>query len=181
MKRTLATRRGTMLVEVMMCMVIGMILISVITTVFVRVVVMDPAAREHLATTTTLGRLAEQFRHDVHAALDATPSTANPLIPLLSLQGPGDLRIEYEPMADGLRRTRFDGDNVLQREHFALGDMKVIGWEVQKPSREVSMVLGRLSHRDSDDAATVRYQFPITARLARDHRFARVDSIKDPD
>lgn len=170
-----------MLVEVMMCMVIGMILISVITTIFVRVVVMDPAAREHLETTTTLGRLAEQFRRDVHAALDATPSAANPLIPQLSLQGPGDLRTEYEPMADGLRRTLFNGDNVLEREHFALGDMKVLVWGVQKPNREVSMILGRLSHRDGDDAATVRYQFPITAKLARDHRFARVDSKKDSD
>ena len=94
MKRTSVKRRGTMLVEVMTCMVIGMILIGVITTIFVRVVVMDPAAREHLATTTTLGRLAEQFRRDVHAALDATPTAANPLVPQLSLQGPGDLRIE---------------------------------------------------------------------------------------
>lgn len=181
MKRTSVKRRGTMLVEVMTCMVIGMILIGVITTIFVRVVVMDPAAREHLATTTTLGRLAEQFRRDVHAALDATPMAANPLVPQLSLQGPGDLRIEYEPAADGLRRTRLDGDHVIQREHFVLGDMRVTGWEVQKSNRDVSMIVGRISQRDVDDAATLRYQFPITAKLARDHRFALVESKKDAD
>lgn len=181
MKRTVTNRRGTMLVEVMTCMVIGMVLIGVITTIFVRVVVMDPAAREHLATTTTLGRLAEQFRRDVHAALDATPTAENPLVLQLRLQGPGDLRIVYEPGADGVRRTRFDGDNVLQREHFVLDGMKVTGWEVQKSSREVSMIVGRLSQGDVEDAATLRYQFPITAKLARDHRFALVESKKDAD
>ena len=59
--------------------------------------------------------------------------------------------------------------------------MKVIGWEAPKPNREVSMIVGRLSRRDFDDAATVRYQFPITAKLARDHRFELVESKKDAD
>ncbi len=170
-----------MLVEVMTCMVIGMVLIGVITTIFVRVVVMDPAAHEHLATTTTLGRMAEQFRRDVHAALDATPTAANPLVLQLRLQGPGELRIEYEPVADGLRRTRFAGDKALQREHFVLDDMKVMGWEVEKSNRDVSMIVGRLSRRDVVDAAALRYQFPIIAKLSRDHRVAVVESKKDAE
>ena len=57
MRQTLAVRRtrfersGTLLVEVMLCMVIGTMLIGVITSIFVRVVVMDPhvaaASRDH--------------------------------------------------------------------------------------------------------------------------------------
>lgn len=178
MKRAVVKKPGTMLVEVMVCMVIGMMLVGVITTVFVRVVVMSPAAREHLETTTTLGRLAEQFRRDVHAALEATPSTADAPAPRLSFRGPDDVRIEYELAADGLRRTRFEGDQVSQREHFVLGAVKVTGWEVETSNREVSLIIARLSQREVDDAATVRYQFPITAKLARDHRFALVEAKK---
>ncbi len=178
MRRTVVKKSGTMLVEVILCMVIGMVLLGIITTIFVRVVVMNPAAREHLETTTTLGRLAEQFRRDVHAALEATPSAADAPPARLTLQCPGDARIEYELAGDGVRRTRFEGDQVRQREHFMLGGMKVTGWEVQTSSREVSLIVGRLLQRDVDDAATVRYRFPITSKLARDHRFALVEAKK---
>ena len=171
MRRTAVKRFGTMLVEVMICMVIGMVLIGVITTTFIRVIVMDPAAHQHLETTTTLGRLAEQFRRDVHASLEATPSAADAPGPRLTLHGPGEARIEYELTVDGLRRARLEGDQVLQRELFVLSDMKVTGWEVQPSNREVSLIIGGLSQRLVDDAAMVKRQFTITARLARDHRF----------
>ena len=133
---------------------------------------------EHLETTTTLGRLAEQFRRDVHAAVEATPSAADAPAPQLRLNGPGDLRIEYESTDGGLRRTQFEGDKVRQREFFVLSAMKVTGWEFQASSRQVSMIVGRLTQREVDVPGTVRYRFPITARLARDHRFELVEVAK---
>src|ERR1700680_3847229 len=100
MKRNLVNKSGMMLIEVLLGMAIGMVLLGVMTTVFVRVVVMNPAANEHLETTITLGRLAEQFRGDVHAALQATSSAADGPAMRLSLQWPDNVRIEYE-LAEG--------------------------------------------------------------------------------
>ena len=178
MKRTVATKSGMMLVEVMTCMVIGMVLLGIVTTIFVRIVVMNPAAREHLETTITLGRLAEQFRGDVHAALQATSSEADAPAARLSLQWPGNVRIEYEMAEGGIRRARIEGDQIRQREQFVMSGMKVVGWEIKTPDREVSLMIGRLLRRESDEGQTVRYRFPITARLARDLRYALVEDPK---
>jgi hypothetical protein len=178
MKRTVGKKSGVMLVEVMLCMTIGMMLLGIITTIFVRVVVMNPVAREHLESTITLGRLAEQFRRDVHAALQATSSAADDPAARLSLQCPGNVRIEYELAANGIRRALIQDEQVRQHEQFVMSGMKVVGWEIQTPNREVSLMVGRLLQRDVDDEAAVRYRFPITARLARDHRFAPVEDPK---
>ncbi|HEV3136754.1 MAG TPA: hypothetical protein VGZ26_02600 [Pirellulales bacterium] len=176
MKRNFASNSGMMLIEVMLCMTIGMVLLGVMTTVFVRVVVMNPAAHEHLETTITLGRLAEQFRGDVHAALLATSSAADGPAMRLSLQWPGNVRIEYELVEGGIRRAMIEGDQVRQREQFVMSGMKVVGWDIGASKRDVSLVVGRVSRRDADDSPAVRYPFPITARLDRDRRFALVEA-----
>jgi hypothetical protein len=178
MKRNLAAKSGMMLVEVMTCMVIGMVLLGIITTIFVRVVVMNPTAREHLETTITVGRLAEQFRGDVHAALEATNSEADAPSARLGLQWPGNVRIEYELADNGIRRAMFEGDQIRQREQFVMSGMKVVGWEIKTQDREVSLIVGRLLRRDGDDSQSIRYRFPITARLARDRRYALVEDPK---
>lgn len=176
MKRTIAKKSGIMLTEVMLCMAIGMVLLGIITTMFIRVEVMNPAARDHLQSTVTLGRLAEQFRQDVHAATEATASE----IPTarLRLQRPGDVRVEYEAVDRGLRRTMFQGDQAQQREQFVLPGMKVVGWDVRDSGREVSLTVGRLLQQAGDEQAAIRFRFLITARLARDHRFALDEAPK---
>jgi hypothetical protein len=178
MKRNLASKSGMMLIEVLLGMTIGMVLLGVMTTVFVRVVVMNPVAHEHLETAITLGRLAEQFRGDVHAALQATSSAEAGPAMRLSLQWPGNVRIEYELTEGGIQRAMIEGDQVRQREQFGMSGMKFVGWEIGDPNREVSLIVGRVSRRDADDSPAVRHPFPITARLDRDRRFALVEAPK---
>jgi hypothetical protein len=147
----------------------------------VRVVVMNPAAHEHLATTVTLGRLAEQFRSDVHAASEASPAEAGAAAQRLKLVRPDGVRVEYELVEDGVRRAAMDGDRVRQQERFVLPGMKVLGWEVAASGQEVSLLVGRLPPVGRSDADGVRYRFPMTARLGRDHRFALGETKNDTD
>ena len=56
--------------------------------------------------------------------------------------------------------------------------MRVVGWEIKIPDRAVSLIVGRSLRRDADDAQAVHYRFPITARLARDRRYALVEDPK---
>ena len=114
----------------------------------------------------------------MHAALQATTSEADSPAARLSLQWPGNLRIEYELADNAIRRVMIEGDQIRQREQFVMSGMRVVGWEIKIPDRAVSLIVGRSLRRDADDAQAVHYRFPITARLARDRRYALVEDPK---
>jgi hypothetical protein len=173
MKRPSTANRGVLLIELLVCMAIGTVLVAVVTTVLVRIVVMNPAAQEHLNSTVGLARLAGQFRTDVHAANEALPEQAR-----LEMRLADRGKIQYELTGNGLRRTRFEDDKATQSETYELPSIKILGWKMLAPG-EVSLTVGRLIPATEGEAEIVKYQFPITARLGRDQRFVSPDELKN--
>jgi hypothetical protein len=82
---------------------------------------LDRAARSHVVETATIGRLARQLRHDVHAAREArTERAGNGPVTRLELVLPGDRTITYEMHERALLRREHQGNTVEWHETYTL-------------------------------------------------------------
>ena len=81
---------------------------------------LDRTGRAHLVETATIGRLARQFRQDVHAARQARIDGGPDGAANLDLKLAGDRRIVYEARERALLRTEQQGTTVQRRESYTL-------------------------------------------------------------
>ena len=81
---------------------------------------LDRTGRAHLVETATIGRLARQFRKDVHAAREPRAGGDAGAAANLDLALSGDRRIVYEARERALVRTEHHGATVERRETYTL-------------------------------------------------------------
>jgi hypothetical protein len=106
MSRSHANRRGYALVEVVLAIGAVAIVLGLSAGLLHALLRLDRAGRSHVVETATIGRLARQFRQDVHAAVEAKVDGAgNRQAPKLELICAPDRTIIYEMRARSMRRT----------------------------------------------------------------------------
>jgi prepilin-type N-terminal cleavage/methylation domain-containing protein len=156
--------RGVTLIEMMV--VIGALAILLglcaVTIQLLMRVSSDAQARRGAAT--TIGRLAERFRADVHACEAA------------ELRAPAGLRLRLDPRATidyeagGGRITRVESvdGKPARRESYVLGRHDTAAFERRDdgPRRFVALVVGRKERPESTDPAR---PMEVLASVGRDH------------
>jgi hypothetical protein len=135
---------------------------------------LDRTARSHLVETTTIGRLARQFRQDAHAARDAHRGAArNGPAAKLDLVLSGDRSVTYEMRDGSLLRREHGGDTAGRLEAYRLPCCREALFVVQAQDGAVWVQL-RLRRGPEIDAAagasrpSPRQDLAIDARVGRD-------------
>jgi hypothetical protein len=133
---------------------------------------LERTARSHLTETATIGRLARQFRQDVHASREANSSGGeNGPAPKLELTLPGDRAIAYEMRPRALVRRERQGASTLRYETYVLPLCREGDFVVQAQGAKVWVRL-RLRRGPENEAATgansPRQELAIVALGGRD-------------
>jgi type II secretory pathway component PulJ len=116
-----AKRHGYALVEMVLAIGAVAIVIGLCAGMLHVLLRLDRTARSHLVETTTIGRLARQFRQDVHAAHDANRgATGNGAAAKLELVLSGDRSIIYEMRDGSLLRREHHGNTAGRLETYRL-------------------------------------------------------------
>jgi type II secretory pathway component PulJ len=165
------SRRGFSIVEIVLVLGAVSLLLGLCSGLIHVLLRLDRVGRAHLVETATVGRLARQFRRDVHAAarvkLVARDDREGPS---LELTLPDDRVVAYQPGEHELVRLQRQGVTLDRRENYSLpfstrprftiGDEEGKTW--------VSLRLPR----GSDSAAPgLRHNLQIDALMGRDrHR-----------
>jgi hypothetical protein len=90
-------RRGIALIELMITMTAGTVLLGIACSLLYGVLEIDRGAREQVQTTAVVGRLAEQFRHDVHEAVRVEADGTKRQVLELRLAGGAVVTYRLEP------------------------------------------------------------------------------------
>jgi prepilin-type N-terminal cleavage/methylation domain-containing protein len=159
-------RAAFTLIELLVAIVLGSAVLGLLSATMSRVLTGSRAAQDHLQGANSLGRLAEQFRDDVHAAASAgSDALGNEPARLILEQGDG-ISVAYAIDPDGLARIETASGAVRRRELFALSGMKVLGWTNDSAStRRVSLEVARLAGEHDE---VVKTRLSIEALLGAD-------------
>jgi type II secretory pathway component PulJ len=133
---------------------------------------LDRTSRSYLVETATIGRLARQFRQDVHAARDARSHGAGDgPAAQLELVLPEDRTITYEMHAGSLQRREQHGNAAGRHEAYRLPFCREGFFAVQARDGQVWVQL-RLRRGPEKEVATganrPRQDLAIDARASRD-------------
>jgi hypothetical protein len=123
MSPTRRAPRGVSITEIVFVIASLSILLGLCAGLLHAVLRLDRSGRSHLVETATIGRLARQFRQDVHAASRAKPvggEAADGPAPGLELTLPEDRTVAYEASATALVRTQRKGPAVERREAYSI-------------------------------------------------------------
>ena len=117
-------RSGYALIELVAVITTGAAMLAIATGVIYSLFEAEEASRDQLKHALTTGRLADQFRRDVHAATKVTEASQSPDAPHTSgwvFTLSGERSIEY--LADGrsMIRTQREKGKTVRRESFDLG------------------------------------------------------------
>ena len=122
-------RRGVMLIEVVIVATCSTVLLGIACALLYSVLKIDHGAREQVRTTAVVGRLAEQFRRDVHHAVRAVPDEAKSQTIELRLAGGAAVAYRIEP---GQIVRREEGRGAAVREEcFALPQESTAAFELR--------------------------------------------------
>jgi type II secretory pathway component PulJ len=171
MTRPQSTRRAYALIE--MVLVIGTIAIVLglcagLLHVLLR---LDRTGRAHLVETATIGRLARQFRADVHAASEASNRGKNAATANLDLELAGERRIVYEAGDRALVRTEQQGATVERRERYTLPFCRAGRFRLRTTDDKVWVILElrRSPGGESESGPrSLRHDLQIEALAGRD-------------
>jgi len=168
-------RRGWSLIEVIVVMAVGSVVLGTASTLLYTIMRAERAARHEIERRAVLGRLADQFRSDAHAATrcEAIPAEGgNKSQPGWQFDLPSGESVVYENGPDGLLRTERIGQAVQRRETFSLPAETTAEIEIHAADRPrlVSLLIV-----PSDDVAAQPQleSVQIEALLGSDHRFVK--------
>lgn len=132
------TRRkgGFTLVEMLLVISLSSIVVCTVGVVFNGLRSAQRALGEHQTAIDNIARLAEQFRTDVHSAASAeikpAAESGDNESPhnMLKLSQPNEKDIEYAADGSCVTRVVRSGDQVIQRESYALPERSQVRWEL---------------------------------------------------
>jgi len=164
-------RPGYSLIEVIVVMVTASTMMAVTVALLYGLLRAERGTRDHIRHSTALGRLADQFRRDVHAAV--APPAAEERGWRLVL-APGET-VVYRAEPGRMDRLRKTGENLQQRESFALppGTTATIETSSAGDIRTAGLLIapnGAEPKRSS--AQPIRFD----AVVGRDRRFVTVEN-----
>lgn len=112
------TRRGIMLVELVVVMSSATIVLSMSAVMIHRIMRVQSSAYEFFDVERSALRLGSQFRNDVHAATDASLQVADNET-VLTLQRADDQTVRYERAEANVVRLLINNGDIVARESFA--------------------------------------------------------------
>lgn len=168
-------RSAYTLIEMLAVLAVGSALLGTATATLYLVFRAESGGRQQLLLATTLDRLAEQFRRDVHEADAITPRQPG----AWEFRQPGGRTVEYRPGKDCLVRLELVCGRPERREEYALPTGAEVAIESPPQGRPGLAVL-RITVPVDQTAAAARRGVRIEAALGFDQRFS-VEKEGQPD
>lgn len=158
-------RRGVVsLIEALVSMTMIAVLFGTTATLTTLVFRLERLGRDDLAATLTEGRLASEFRSDVHQAMQADIDDAT-----CSLIGPGDRRVVYQVREDSLIRRMPEDEGPDRVEAFRFKPGTLARWEWDESIDDRRRLVLTLDPPPVSDGH--RRPFRVEATVGRDHRY----------
>jgi len=162
-------RRGISLIEMIAVMGVGAVMMGIAVTLLYGLLRAEGSGREHLRHSSVLGRLADQFRRDVHAA-KTVAAAADGEGRQFEL-APGRT-VTYRLESGTLTRTEQVDGTVERRESYALPPGTTATIEIPTNTQPAIVSL-RITPVAEASGAVGGRAIRVNAVLARDHRFAK--------
>jgi prepilin-type N-terminal cleavage/methylation domain-containing protein len=152
------SRRGFTLIELLAVLTIGAVVTGVCVGALHLLLRTERKSRNHVPESQAIARLAEQFRDDVNAAIEAKSSGQNSS----RFAFGNDRFVEYQAQPGELRRREIVAGKVVRQEEFVLPEdcATVISFDAHT---------ARLAIQKQNDATERELQ--VVAGLGKDHRF----------
>jgi prepilin-type N-terminal cleavage/methylation domain-containing protein len=174
---------GYTLVEMIVVMTAGTVLMGIALTLLTALLRAEGTGRALVARSTSLVRLADQFRRDAHASVGAAEAVKGLpgkegltfLVASPDAVGPQEdaapLRsVEYFAEGTAVERLEWTGESVSGQDSFDLGDGYTAKLAIDRADGR-QLVRLAIVPKDASSAANRRWQ--IEAVLGWDHRFAQ--------
>jgi type II secretory pathway component PulJ len=169
-------RHGIMLLEMGVAMTAAAVLLYGAVFIFTSFQRIDRTARERVQFSRELARLTEQFRADVHAALEieeAGDISSAGTKPLVRLSGDKMAHVEYTVGENGqLVRIAYEAGKIVERDVFDIGAGAKFSIDVRREGASLATLVVANSPEASGEVNPPSVQRRISALLARDRRFA---------
>ncbi len=174
-------RHGSSLIEVLAAITAGSVIFGLAVVAAYGLLRMEKNLRTERQTWASLGRLAEQFRDDAHAAQTVTmtsPAAREAQEPAPGGTEPqaawtfhlaGDRQAEYAVTAGGVRRIERSAGKVASREDYWLPPGTTARLEVLGGSGRVAL---RIVPQQLEGRPVAAQPMRIEALVGFDHRFA---------
>jgi hypothetical protein len=168
-------RSGYMLIELVAVIGAGAAMLAIATGVIYTLFEAEDASREQLRHGLTAGRLADQFRRDVHAATamaEARQSADDPGTPGWVFTLSDERSVEYLPDGQSTVRVERVEGKTVRRETFDLGRR----WRAsigRRPEGETAVISLRMEADRESSAEPFSRTLVVEAVLSTDHRHAR--------
>jgi prepilin-type N-terminal cleavage/methylation domain-containing protein len=189
-------RRAFGLIEMLVAISVGAVLMGIAVSLLIVLLGAEQSGRVHAERSESLRRLADQFRRDVHAAVDVADlgeaGEARGTVPFSltresgqsltrkSGQSPEDRHecrlaladggsVRYTISADGISRVEQVGSKDVRRESYALPEGSTAAIVVDRTTSPWTLSLTIVPN---DASLGSGHEIRIDAVLGRDHRFA---------
>ncbi len=174
-------RRGYTLIEMLVAITAGIVVMVVAAGMLNTLMRLEQQSHNRFTERAAVTRLADQFRRDAHAALEAAaiaPEEGKPAEALAwRFTLPDDHRVEYRGDLEGLLRTESVGDRTAAQERYAFATAVRAAVDLD-PNGNVPMVRLRLEGVSVPGGDAPMPPLLVEARLAFDHRFTRAKEHK---
>ncbi len=166
-------RNGYALIELMAVLAVGSALLAIATGVIYTLFEAEEASRQHLSHSVTAGRLADQFRRDVHAATGLieggqTTQGQEPTVWVFAMSE--ERAIEYHADGESIERLERVKGKTQRREVFDLGPHW--GASIGRRAEGETVVISLRMETNRETAAEpFSRALVIEAVLSMDHRF----------
>jgi prepilin-type N-terminal cleavage/methylation domain-containing protein len=173
---------GYTLIEMIVVMTAGTVLMGIALALLCALLRAEGTGRALVARSTSLSRLAEQFRRDAHASDQAangiwkSPGKDGLTFRVTSPDAAGTEEeaapirsVEYHAEGSAVERSEWTGETLSGRDLFDLGEGYAAKFEIVRAD---GRQLARLAIVPNDASAVGNRRLQIEAALGWDHRFA---------
>jgi prepilin-type N-terminal cleavage/methylation domain-containing protein len=161
------SRRGFTIVELLVSMTAASVVLALVGGLLTALWRAEGTQHRHLAGATTLHRLANQLREDVHQAVDVAPLGAEGNVALGRLRLADGRDVEYRRIGRGIERLEVVSGRTHRSESYALGGVSGARIEVSDEGPLVSLILKGPNDDPTAPARTLR----LEALQGAAHRF----------
>jgi len=160
-------RRGYSLVELLVVISMSSVMLGIITVLFTLLFRIERSGRDHVRHSAVLGRLADQFRRDVHATPVGGVSVGEPV----QFSPAPDRTITYGTPHGAVIRIERVGSEEVRRESFVLPSSCSASIGSPPDAKGPTVTLSIAPRTDTQPRRPGR-TLRVDALLGRDHRFA---------
>ena len=162
-------RRGFSLLEMLVAVTVGSVLMGIGVAILTLLLRLDRTGREHAHRAVVLGRLAEQFRDDVHAALRPMPAGTDHRAPWRLDLGP-DRTVSYRITPESVERDETAPGKPVRHESYPLpeGCAARVSLSADRTAQVASLIVA-----PAGTPSPTSHQLRVDAVLGRDRRFVK--------